>query len=183
MKIEMNGGIRNALKAFRLVLLYAGLTAPAYAQDLAIDAFYGRWSGTGVSESNISVNFRLTSRDLDVNIQPDGGAFVVDWTTVQRQKGNPNDPTPVRKGTLIRFVATDRANVWKAEDLDDPLQGGRYAWARIKKQTLSIHTMTISDDGGYEMQVYHRTLLPFGMDLEFVSFRNGEARRLSLIHI
>ena len=44
-------------------------------------------------------------------------------------------------------------------------------------QTLTVHTLVITADGGYEMQVYDRTLSALGMNLEFIAFRNGESRR------
>ena len=46
-----------------------------------------------------------------------------------------------------------------------------------KGQTLTVHTLAIGTEGGYEMQIYNRTLSTFGMDLEFVAFRDGEERR------
>ena len=170
------GRARPLALALGILVLWF-VPGPALAQNIAIDAFYGHWSGTGVSESNISLYFRLTSRDLDVSIQARGTGFVVEWTTVQRQRGNPDDPTPVRKGTAIEFVPSGMPGVWRAADAADPLSGQRYAWVRIKDQTLTVHSLVIDDEGGYEMQIYHRTLTGLGMELEFAAFRNGEARR------
>ncbi len=151
--------------------------AGAQTNDLSIAAFYGKWTGAGVSESEGSLYFRLSTRDLDVTIEPSGPGFEVNWTTVQRQRGAPDDPTPERKSTAIRFVPTDRAGVWRASGSSDPLVDETYAWARIRGQTLTVHTLAIGDDGGYEMQVYNRTLTPLGMTLGFVAFRDAEERR------
>ncbi len=153
-------------------------TPLALAQSqVSIAAFYGKWSGSAISESNISVNFRLTARDMDVEIRPEGNGFRVVWTTVLRQRGNPDNPTPERRSTELRFEATDRPNVWRAVGARDPLVDDPFAWARIKGQTLTVHTMIVRDDGGYDMQVYERTLKPTGMDLQFTAFRDGEERR------
>jgi len=142
-----------------------------------INAFFGKWSGSAISESNISVNFRLTARDMDVEIRPDGGGFSVVWTTVLRQRGNPDSPTAERRSTQLRFEPTTRPNVWRAVGARDPLVDDPFAWARLNGQTLTVHTMVIRDDGGYDMQVYERTLKPTGMDLQFTAFRDGEERR------
>ena len=43
---------------------------------------------------------------------------------------------------------------------------------------LTVHALYITDDGGYEMQVYERSLDEKGdMDLVFKRFRDGEPIR------
>lgn len=170
---------RTALRPVLVLVLIVAPFAGAAAQsnDVAVAAFFGKWSGSGVSESEVSIYFRLSTRDLDVTIGPRGQGFEVNWTTVQRQRGAPESPTPERKSTAIRFVPTERANVWRAAGSTDPLIDATYAWARIQGQTLTVHTLAIGEDGGYEMQIYNRTLTPLGMTLDFVAFRNGEERR------
>ena len=162
-----------------VLAVLAGFSHAAAAQGRAVDiaAFYGQWTGSGVSESEISLYFRLTTRDLDVEVRPAGAGFEIAWTTVQRQRGDPTNPTPERKATVIRFAPTGRPNIWRAVDSSDPLIDERYAWARIKEQTFTVHTLAINGEGGYDMQIYQRTLTPFGMKLEFVAFRDGEERR------
>ena len=174
MKRRLSIALWPLLALVLLALPFAGVAAQG---TVSISAFYGKWSGSGVSESNVSLYFRLTSRDLDVSIAPQGDGFVVDWTTVQRQRGDPENPTPERKSSVLRFVPTDRPNVWRATGSSDPLLDELYAWARLQGQTLTVHTLAITEDGGYEMQVYTRTLSALGMNLEFVAFRNGEERR------
>ena len=88
---------------------------------------------------------------------------------MQRQRGDPTNPMPERKATVIRFAPTGRPSIWRAVGSSDPLLDERYAWARIKGQTLTVHTLAIREDGGYDMQVYNRTLTPLGMELEFVA--------------
>lgn len=169
--------IRLSLALVGLVAFLA-TAAPGHAQSsLNITAFYGMWSGSAISESNISVNFRLTARDMDVEIRPDDGGFRVVWTTILRQRGDPNNPTIERRSTELRFEPTNKPNVWRAVGASDPMTDDPYAWAHISGQTLTINTMVIRDDGGYDMQVYERTLKATGMDLQFTAFRDGEERR------
>ena len=164
--------MRLWLAALAFVALF--WSAPGGAQPAVINAFMGEWRGSGVSQSNVSLNFKVTARDLDVAIKPDGGGFLVRWTTVQREKGDPNSPTAERKSTEIRFAPTAKANVWRGVDHGDPMGPNGYAWARIEKQTLILHILAVRDDGGYEMQVYERTLEGTGMRLEFTSHRDGD---------
>jgi len=73
------------------ILLLGPLTTAAMAADLGIAAFEGVWKGNAVSESEVSANFQLTSRDIDVTVRSDSsGGFTIVWNTVQRQKGDPN---------------------------------------------------------------------------------------------
>jgi len=157
-------------------MMVCWLAAPAAAQ-VGIGAFAGEWRGSGVSQSNVSFNFKVTARDLDVAIRPEGEGFTVRWTTVQRQKGDPNAPVAERKSSEIRFAPAGRANVWRAAASSDPMGPNGYAWARVDKQTLVVHVLAVREDGGYEMQIYERTLEGTGMKLEFSSYRDGDSVR------
>ena len=62
------------------------------AKNLKIDAFYGEFQGSGVSENRDSIYFGVTVRDFGVVIRPVDTGFEVEWTTVIRRGGNPNKP-------------------------------------------------------------------------------------------
>ena len=47
------------------------------------------------------------------------------------------------------------------------MRGQPYVWARIQGDILSVFMMLITDDGGYEVHAYHRTLTTGGMKLRF----------------
>lgn len=151
--------------------------APLGAQELSIAAFFGHWKGSGISESELSVYFRLTARDLDVVIRPEGAGFSVAWTTVQRQKGDPDNPDVVRKSSSLSFIPSGRPGIWRATTSADPLDGGTLAWARVKGRTLTVNSLAIDDGGGHEMQIYKRTLSDLGMALEFTRLKEGEPVR------
>ena len=51
---------------------------------------------------------------------------------------------------------------------------GCYAWAYIKGQTLTVHSLVIDETGSYTMHSYDRTLTGLGMELEFTRVRDGE---------
>lgn len=169
---------RAALAAGLLaaLLCLAGIGA-AQAKDLSPAAFFGHWQGTGISETEDSIYFRVTSRDMDVRIGPAGqGGFAITWTTVQRQSGAADDPKAERKTTEIVFQPTGRKNVWKAADAVDPMDG-TYAWAVLKNATLTINTFAIQPDGAFRLHVYDRTLSGLGMTLDFTALADGESAR------
>ena len=158
------------------LLLWSG--SGAVAADLDIGAFQGVWRGNAVSESDISLNFQLTSRDIDVTVRSDSsGGFTIVWNTIQRQKGDPNNPREKLKSTKMQF-APQRAGVWRGVGIGDPVNSATpYAWAYIKDRSLTIVTMQIYADGRHETQIYRRALSGMGMTLEFVRNVDGEQVR------
>ena len=152
-------------------------SVPATAQDLPLAAFFGTFKGGGVAENSDSIYFGVTVRDFDVSIQHAENGFRVDWATIIRRGGDPNNPQIKRKSQSATFQLTDRPGVYRAMDLADPLLGGKYAWARIEKQTLYVYVLLISADGKYDMQTYERTIKPSGMDFNFSRVRDGEPVR------
>ncbi|MFQ5955954.1 MAG: hypothetical protein ACE5JZ_12885, partial [Kiloniellales bacterium] len=132
-----------------VVALAAGsllAAAPAQARELSVAAFYGNWKGSALSESDLSVYFRLTERDLDVTIRPAAQGFTVAWTTVLRQKGDPGNPDIQRKSATLSFVPAGRPDIWRATTSGDPITGQTLAWARLKGQTLTVTSMVITGD-------------------------------------
>jgi hypothetical protein len=159
------------------LLLNGFLSVPGNAQDVPINAFYGKWIGSGVSQSESSIAFRYSHRDLNVTVTPAGSGFAISWTTIQRKKGDPNNPTPVKKTSSTTYVPAGRANVWRATRSLDPIGGRVYSWARLKDQTLTVNSFQILPDGSYEMQVYDRVLSGLGMKLTFSRIVNGKLIR------
>lgn len=167
------------IKIFMVIaLFFVALPTIGTAKDVPISAFKGDWRGNAISENNVSVNFSITSRDIDVDIRPDSaGGFDITWRTLLRQKGNPSNPKEVLKKTTLSFVATGKQGVWKDSRGGDVYAGHAVSWAQIKKQTLTIYVMAISDAGDYDMQIYKRTLTGLNMGLEFTAIRDGAIRR------
>ena len=40
----------------------------------------------------------------------------------------------------------------------DPLKGDPYVWCRIVGRVLTLYSLQITDDGGYDLQIYERTV-------------------------
>ena len=86
----------------------------------------------------------------------------------------------------INFVPSDRDDVYSAamrknmfghEVQMDPMKGEPYVWARIIDDTMTVFSLFVDDEGGYEIQEFNRTLAEEGLELDFLSVRNGAVRR------
>ncbi len=172
--------MRRKLSVAVFVAVVAALcgSRPVWAADAPIEAFFGTYVGTMISASDAG----LTKRDLGVSIERGDAGFSVNWTTITRKP----DGRFKRKAYFINFRPTRRPGIYaSAMKTDkfggrvplDPLAGEPYVWARIGGQTLTVFALLITDDGGYEMQVYDRTLRDKGLDLKFSRFANGKALR------
>lgn len=164
---------------FLAIALGAGFLAPfqATAKDLAIGAFFGKFSGGGIAQNADSEYFAITSRDFDVVIKPEGDGFRIDWTSVIRRGGDPTNPKVRRRMSSKILRPTGTPNVFHGTKSGNPLGGEEMYWARIDGNTLTIYLMTVSKEGIYELQQYDRTLSGTGMRLLFRSWRDGDRLR------
>ncbi len=158
-----------------------GTTLSSLAADLPLKAFFGVWSGSGLARNEESDYFGLTIRDLDVTIQGNGKGFTLGWTTVLREGGDPKNAKVKRKSESLNFQPTARPGIYApSESSRDPVGGGRTIWARVKDQTITVNTLSVLDDGGFELQRYDRTLTDLGLELDFISVRDhGIVRRVT----
>ena len=162
------------------LLALAALSWPAAVSAQAIDPFVGRFTGESTQVSGKDE----AKRDLTVEISKDGPGFLITWRTVIHKASGKDEEQPADK---VRFVPTKRQNIYSAASRQDmfgkqvpidPISGkDPYYWARISGKTLSVFNIIINDDGGYEMQVYHRTLTDDGMKVEFQRIRDGVPQR------
>ncbi|MDJ0948956.1 MAG: hypothetical protein QNJ94_08540 [Alphaproteobacteria bacterium] len=160
-----------------LLLLGMAFIWPAAAKDASIKAFYGVYQGSGIANSKDSLYFGITMRDLDVTIRPAGDGFRVEWTTVLRQGGTPENPRVRRKTSSISFRPTDNPRRFASTDRTDPLSEQGLSWARLKENTLTVHVLVISPEGKYNLQSYARTISGTGMDLYFQRIKDGGESR------
>ncbi len=151
--------------------------AQAAARDLPISAFYGKFSGGGIARNADSEYFAMTTRDFDVVIKPESGGVRIDWTSVIRRGGDPQNPKVRRKMSSKILRPTDAPNVFHGSKSGNPLEGKELCWARVDGNTLTVFLMTVSKEGVYELQQYDRTLSGTGMTLLFRSWRDGDRLR------
>jgi hypothetical protein len=165
--------MRTALTAVVFCLSSIVIAHPAAAGD-AIDPFIGKYTGKATSK----LDGKLTDRDMNFEIKKHDKGFSVRWVTIIPRK----DGSTKRKSYRIRFDVTGkkklfsaamRRNVFGAPVPLDPIKGDPYMWASIRGKTLGVYGVHVTADGGYELQVYERTLMPGGIKIIFKRIRNG----------
>ncbi len=165
-----------------LILVSVVFMTPATVAATDLAPFFGNFIGQSLDTEGVGVS----KRDFNVTIEPVGKrGFELSWRTFTYR----SDGTVKKKDYSIQFRATDREGIYSsAEKKDmfgamvpsDPMKGESYLWARITGQRLTVYGFVVTDEGGYEMQVYHRTLTESGMDLEFTRQReDGVFRRIT----
>jgi hypothetical protein len=173
--IQEGGDMRAILIAgLMLISCLPGMSRPALAADAALEQFFGAYVGYTTQTPNEP----LMPRDLATKITAHGtNGFTLEWTTVIYRPDGPK-----RQSYAVNFALTDRPGIFSSamrSDLFgqsqplDPLKGDPYLWAQLGGRTLTVHAMLITDDGGYEMQTYERTLAEGGMVLKFSRDHNG----------
>ena len=159
-----------------IILLAVSLGNAVASPPAAIEPFFGRFEGRTI----VGDDGATTSRDLTVVIQPDGDRFRIEWTTVTRQ----SDGEVKRKTYSIGFEKTQRPNIFRSTMRTDmfghqvpldPLKGDPYVWCRIVGSILTLYSLQILDDGGYDLQIYERTVEGDRMSLRFTRLREGES--------
>jgi hypothetical protein len=158
------------------ILVFALLPAIGLAAD--IDRFVGTYSGAAEFVSDGQVEHR----DMSATILPTDRGFSVSWTSVTHK----SDGRSKEKTYTIEFVPSDRDNIYGSamktnvfgkEVPLNPLAGEPYVWARIDGDTFTVFSLFINEVGEYELQEYHRTLVPGGLDLVFRRIRRGHPEK------
>ena len=161
----------GAIAALFLTISSA-VAAPA---PLEIKSYFGDWHGTATALSETDEDFPTTKRDIALTISPNNlSGFILSWSTLQRQKGDPKAPLEVLKSTTVEFVPAIQENQWRAKADTDPYTGGIIYWARLDGRGLTISSFTISHDGKPEYQSYRRTVSGNAMKLEFSNVKDGK---------
>jgi hypothetical protein len=154
--------------------LFSLAPLPAAAGD-AIDPFVGKYIGKATSK----LLDKLTDRDLNFEIRKHDNGFSLRWTTIIPRSDGKSKRTSFRirfekTRKVSLFSAAMRRNAFGAPVPLDPLKGDPYMWASIRGKTLGVYGVHVTADGGYELQVYERTLVPGGIKVVFKRIRNGK---------
>lgn len=145
----------------------------AMAAGAGPEAFYGRYQGSGVTQSPNLAFLGLDTRDLDVQIGPDGNGFFVEWTTVIRDVA---DRETRRNAARISFEPSGRPGIYLERAAASRVADG-LSWATVQDGSLIIRVLAILDNGAYDIQTYERSLTEKGMFLYFRSDRDGQTVR------
>ena len=159
-----------------LICLFAGI-APAVAENLPIEAFFGRWSGSAVGQSVTTSTMGYGARDLDVTISGTVEGFDITWITVIKPSGVEPDSDGHRRASTASFLRRGPSS-FEAKGAQGVGPGKSYSWARIEERSLIVYVFEIDGDGVYDLSRYVRTISDSGiMDLSFTRNRDGATVR------
>ncbi len=173
----MNRPLHAVALAFAACIWLAASLQQANATN--IEPFVGDYTG---SAEVVDADGTSTPRDMSVSIHEIKGGFNISWTTTTyKADGRIKD-----EKYSVDFQSSDRADVYSAamkrnvfghEVPLDPMKGEPFVWGRIEGDTLTVFSLFIAENGGYELQQFDRTLADGGLDLSFSRFRDGVKSR------
>lgn len=162
----------------RAMLTGLFVLAASFAQA-QVDRFVGSYEGS--AEVTLA-DGSTQDRDMSVEIEQTDDGYIVSWSsTTYRSDGSNKE-----KSYSIEFVPSDRGGVFASAMKRnvfghgvqlDPMKGEPYVWSRIQDDTLTVYSLFVSEDGGYEIQQFDRTLVDGGLNLDYKSVRNGQINR------
>lgn len=178
------------MRARKILLLPNGLSLFAGAVFvslvLAVQSAWadaGRFVGDYVGSAEvISVDGTRTPRDMSVSIRETRDGFTVQWTSITHKP----DGRTKEKSYSIDFLPSDRPGIYSAAMTRnvfghavqlDPMKGEPFVWGRIHGDTMTLYSLFVDDEGGYELQQFDRTLAEGGLMLNFTNLRNGDKQR------
>ena len=150
------------------------LPAASYAEPVYAP-FVGHYKGSSIDDES----GMASDRDIDLIIKPYEQGFNVTWTTTIHRAQK-----EIKKAEFsINFKPTGNTGLYRSamgkdmfghETPLDPLKGDPFVWAVIENRTMTVNSMLVFEDGGYEIQTYKRTINEGGMSLVFSRVRNGK---------
>lgn len=168
----LRNGLGTGLAAV-FAIIFAGAAAAETIKD-----FEGHFVGMGITRvKQPSGSVAARDRDLDVVIiaGKDGG-FTLSWKTVYLYRWT-NSEKSKKHFSSLAFKPTEKKNVWRAARSGDPLKGRAMIWARLEDKTLTVYVVAADPAGGLATAIYERRLTGRGMQLRFMSHRDGKQIR------
>lgn len=164
----------------RLSLLIAALAALAGTglalAESALTPFAGQWVGKATVETLGPTDFPNSVRDVGVTLTEDAsGGFKLEWSTVKRESGDPNQPDEKATDTVVDFTSAGE-NRWTGPAAD-PAKGQPLWIARLDGTTLIVSGFAITEEGQAELQTYARTIEDGTMGLVYSRVLEGTVTR------
>lgn len=148
--------LRLSLAGTLMLLLSILLPATAAAQSLPqqfVGKFRGSVAGTAAEEG-----------DFDMVASNIRGGFTMTWSP----------------GGEVSFEASDRSNLFHAEETGRPFEGEPTYWARLKESKLFVYSMRIDAHGGYDIYTYLYKPVENGLELTIRQLRSGAEPMVSI---
>lgn len=165
---------------WRQVVVATGLalaSASAGADEVTLQDFYGSWQGVELQTSGDDDAVALSPKDLEVQIRPEDSGFHMSWVGFARPEGG----GIARQEIEASFTPTDRPGVFAFNPgrpsllsrlfadpaTGNPLKGETLLWARLDGNSLTVYSLAINPDGGFELDRYARRLTDQGMTAHY----------------
>ena len=160
-------------------MIWVAMAFAALADETGIEPFLGDYTG---SAELVNADGTTEPRDMSVSISETKDGFNVSWATVAQK----SDGRVKESAFSIDFLPTDRDGIFSAAMQRnvfghavqlDPMKGEPFVWGRIAGDTLTVYSLFVSPEGGYELQQFDRILAEGGLRLRFSRIANGEISR------
>ena len=172
---------KKPLRALMFGVLSSAIVMCSQAVAVAseITPFVGEYEG---SAAVLMADGSSVPRDMSVKIAERGDGYNVSWSSTSYR----DDGRTKVSAFSIDFTATGRTGVFSAamkRDVFghavqlDPMKGEPFVWGRILGETLTVYSLFVDAEGGYELQQFDRTLAEGGLDLDFSRVSNGTVAR------
>ncbi len=156
------------------LLMLSTLSSAVAASGAALEDFFGVYVGRAqVRDGDGTL---LGERDLDITIEAGRmGGFKVSWISVELVDGR-RDVLGVERHILESafqapkdgtYAEDTRRTLFATRGHSDLLKGDTLRWARIEGEVLSVFSLAVLPEGGYEVQAYERRLTEAGLDISF----------------
>ena len=162
-----------------------GAPLPVLAQAASVKDLVGVYLGRATVR-DLETN-QTEERDIDVEITPfDRTGFRIRWVNVTLVDGKRNVPGVKRRVAELAFrpsknrtffVEAPEVNVFAEREETTPLGGDPLRWAVQDAGGLHVYSLTILDDGRYELQTYSRKRNATGIDLRYERVVDGRPVR------
>lgn len=177
--MKLHASVKDIVNFRAGALLLTLLFWAVAAQADDISRFVGTYTGSAFVQTGDGTE---APRDMSVWITQTKDGFEVKWSsTTYRSDGRAKEKTyeiefvPSDRGGV--FAAAMKRNVFGHSVQLDPMKGEPYVWARIEGDTLTVFSLYVAQDGGYELQQFDRTLVENGLDLHFRRLNHGKTQR------
>ncbi|MGI9487526.1 MAG: hypothetical protein ACR2RF_16935 [Geminicoccaceae bacterium] len=165
------------MKRTKIFFAIAWLVWPgtsALADDpSSIEAFLGKWKGDQVSSETES----LPSDALDLQVQSDRNGFRISW----RDLSTGSSGGPGAQKVNAHFQRTGRPGVYEyveesgsfltrmfaSPSTGNPLEGETLLWARVGDLTLTVYSMSVEPNGGFNLDRYSWVQTESGLLLRY----------------
>ena len=178
--------VRRAVAAWVVLGVGIALALPAAAADPPpLKELMGVYLGRATVK-DLSTN-QTEERDIDIEITPfERTGFRIRWVNVTLVDGRRNVPGVKRRVSELAFrpakghsffVEAPRVDVFTEREELTPMGGDPIRWAVHDAAGLHVYSLSILDDGRYELQTYTRKRAGGGIDLRYERVVDGKLLR------